>query len=188
MNIRPLWIILGIVAVIFLWAISSYNGLLTSRGLVTNRWAQVETQYQRRFELVPNLVSTVKGAANFEQSTLTSITEARSAWTKAGSDRTGQIAAAGSFEQALSKLIVSVEAYPTLTATQGFRDLQVQLEGTENRIAVARKDYNDAVFAYNLHVQRFPGNIIAKLFSFTSEQPFEAVAGSEKAPTVDFSK
>lgn len=187
----PVWaLILGAIVIIGLWLISSYNGLVTAKGLVGNRWAQVETQYQRRIDLVPNLVSTVKGAANFEQETFMAVTEARSAWAQAKTvgDRGQQMQAAAGFDSSLSRLLVTVEAYPQLQATQAFRDLMTQLEGTENRVAVARKDFNDAVFSFNVRVRTFPGALTAKLFGFVAEQSFEAVAGAEKAPAVDFTK
>ncbi len=189
-KISPLWILLGCIVLVLLWAVSSYNGLITAKGGVDNAWAQVETQYQRRIDLVPNLVSTVKGAAKFEQDTFTAVTQARSSWSQSKSigDRGGEIQAASGFDSALSRLLVTVEAYPQLQATQAFRDLMTQLEGTENRVAVARKDYNDAVFAYNVRVQRFPGVLAAKLFGFASEKSFEAVEGADKAPVVDFTK
>jgi LemA protein len=183
------WIALLVVAVIFFgWLISSYNGLVTTRASVDNMWAQVQTQYERRLALIPNLVSTVQGAANFEQETFRGVTEARSAWAQAKTvgDRSQQIQAAQTFDSALSRLLVTVEAYPQLQATQAFRDLMTQLEGTENRVAVARKDFNDAVMAYNLQVQRFPGNIAAGIFGFDAQQPFQATPGSEKAPVVNF--
>ena len=184
------YVILGLVIVLVLWLIVSYNGLVTAKGTVDNQWAQVETQYQRRVDLVPNLVSTVKGAANFEQETFRQVTEARSAWAQAKtvSDRGQQIAAAGNFDAALSRLLVTVEAYPQLQATQAFRDLMAQLEGTENRISVARKDYNDSVFRYNVRVQRFPGVLAARLFRFPPEKMFGARGGGENGPRVDFNQ
>lgn len=182
---KTLWIILGIAAVFVLWLWSGYNGLISGRESVTASWAQVETQYQRRVDLVPNLVSTVKGAADFEQETFTAITEARSRWQTAPS-RNDRIAAAGEMESALSRLLVSVENYPQLQATQAFRDLMTQLEGTENRIGTARRDYNEAVRSYNLHVKRFPSNILAGIFGFDEEQFFEAAEGAENAPKVEF--
>ena len=180
----------AVIIVLLLWSITSYNGLVTGRGLVDRQWAQVETQYQRRMDLVPNLVSTVKGAAQFEQETFRAVTEARSAWAQAKTigDRGQQIQAASGFDSALSRLLVTVEAYPQLQATQAFRDLMTQLEGTENRIAVARKDFNDAVFAYNIRVQRFPGMLAARIFGFEPEKSFTAVEGAETAPAVDFTK
>lgn len=182
---KTLWIVLGIAAVIGLWLWSGYNGLVTGRESVTASWAQVETQYQRRVDLIPNLVSTVKGASAFEQDTFTAITEARSRWQTAPT-RGDRIAAAGEMEGALARLMVSVENYPQLQATQAYRDLMTQLEGTENRIGVARKDFNDAVRIYNLRVKRFPSNMLAGIFGFDEEQFFEAQAGSDVAPKVDF--
>lgn len=187
-KFTPWWILLAAVVVAGFWLVGSYNGLVTSKGFVEKQWSQVETQEQRRMDLVPNLVSTVKGAANFEQSTLQAVTEARSAWAKATDegDRAGQVQAATAFESSLSRLLVTVEAYPQLQATQAFRDLMTQLEGTENRISVARKDFNDAVYAYNVRVRTFPGAITARLFGFGPEQPFQAAEGAETAPTVTF--
>jgi len=182
---KTLWIILGIAAVFVLWLWSGYNGLISGRESVTASWAQVETQYQRRVDLVPNLVSTVKGAADFEQETFTAITEARSRWQTAPS-RNDRIAAAGEMESALSRLLVSVENYPQLQATQAFRDLMTQLEGTENRIGTARRDYNETVRSYNIRVKRFPSNILAGIFGFDEEQFFEAAEGAENAPKVEF--
>lgn len=179
-------IVIAVIVILALWMLSTYNGLVEARGAVDGAWAQVETQYQRRFDLVPNLVSTVKGAASFEQTTLTQITEARTKWMGAGGNRTEQISAAEGFDSALSRLLVTVEAYPQLQATQAFRDLMTQLEGTENRISVARKDFNDAVLNYNVRVRRFPTNLAAGIFGFVPEDFFDAVAGSENAPPVHF--
>lgn len=185
---RSLYVLIGIVVLFLLWLWSGYNGLITSREAVDTSWAQVETQYQRRFDLVPNLVGTVKGAARFEQETFTAVTAARSQWQSADSagDRAGQIAAAQSFDSALSRLLVTVEAYPQLQATQAFRDLMTQLEGTENRIATARRDFNEEVRGYNLRVKRFPGSMLARIFGFGEEKFFEATEGSENAPKVEF--
>lgn len=185
------WIVLVVIVVLVLgWLASSYNGLVTAKAAVENQWAQVETQYERRVALIPNLVSTVKGAANFEQETFRAVTEARSAWAQAKTvgDRAQQVQAAQTFDSALSRLLVTVEAYPQLQATQAFRDLMTQLEGTENRIAVARKDFNDSVMAYNVRVRLFPGAIAASIFGFDAEQPFQASEGSERAPSVDFTQ
>ncbi len=189
-KIPFLWIVVAVIVLCVLWIISGYNGFVTTKAAVDNAWSQVETQYQRRMDLVPNLVSTVKGAANFEQETFREVTEARSVFAQAKSigDRSGEIQAASGFDGALSRLLVTVEAYPQLQATQAFRDLMTQLEGTENRVAVARKDFNDSVLAYNLRVSRFPGLLLAKLFGFASEKAFDAVEGAEKAPSVDFTQ
>ncbi len=189
--------LIGLVALIIfigVWVVGGYNGLVTAREKVAESFAQVETQYQRRFDLIPNLVSTVKGAAGFEQETFTAVTAARSAWASAGqgtgavdtSVRAERVAAAQQLDSALSRLLVTVENYPQLQATQAFRDLMTQLEGTENRIGTARRDYNEVVRDYNLRVRRFPGNLLAGLFGFAPEAFFEAASGTELAPTVDF--
>ncbi len=180
-----LWIILGIVVLLGIWSIMSYNSLVTAKTGVEASWAQVETQYQRRFDLVPNLVSTVKGAANFEQQTFVQVTQARSQFA-AATTRDEKIAVAQNFESSLSRLLVTVEAYPQLKATQAFQDLMTQLEGTENRIGTARRDYNEEVRSYNLVVRRFPGSLSAGLFGFAPEKFFEGAPGSDQAPTVDF--
>ncbi|MEK7145841.1 MAG: LemA family protein [Patescibacteria group bacterium] len=190
-NKFPAWAwLLGIVVLIAIWGVSTYNGLITSEGVVDSAWAQVETQYQRRADLVPQLVATTQGAADFEQSTLTAVTEARTQWQDTANDPNAsleqQIAASNSFDSALSRLLVTVEAYPTLTATENFQTLQSQLEGTENRISVARMDFNDAAKNYNVKVRRVPTNIIASIFGFETKPFFEAAEGSEDAPTVEF--
>ncbi|MDO8648359.1 MAG: LemA family protein [Candidatus Peregrinibacteria bacterium] len=187
-RVRSPWLLalLGIVILLVVWLWGGYNSLVASREGVEGAWSQVETQYQRRFDLVPNLVETVKGAANFEQETLTAVTQARTQWQGAQGNRPAQIAAAEGFESALARLIVTVESYPQLKATEAFRDLMAQLEGTENRIATARKDYNEAVQQFNVKVKRFPGNILAGLFGFGAETFFQSTEGSENAPTVDF--
>ncbi|OGJ56701.1 hypothetical protein A3D88_00660 [Candidatus Peribacteria bacterium RIFCSPHIGHO2_02_FULL_52_16] len=182
---RTLLIVLGVVAVLLVWVWTGYNGLINAKGIVDGSWAQVETQYQRRMDLVPNLVSTVKGAANFEQETLTQVTQARTNWLSAD-NRGEQIGAAEDFDSALARLLVTVENYPQLQATQAFRDFMTQLEGTENRISTARRDFNDAVRAYNIRTRRFPTNILAGMFGFAAESYFESAEGSENAPPVNF--
>ena len=171
----------------------SYNKLVDLQEAVESTWGNVENAYQRRADLVPNLVATVKGAAEFEQETFTQVTEARA--------RVGQVSVAGlpdaaqleQFQQAqgelssaLSRLLVVVERYPDLTATQAFRDLQVQLEGTENRITVARHRFNEAAQAYNAARRRFPAVLIAGTFGFDERPYFEAQEGAETAPRVEF--
>lgn len=171
---------------------SQYNGLVTARENVDGEWAKVETAYQRRFDLIPNLVETVKGYADFEKSTLTAVTEARAA--AMGAMRAaGEDGEVGNFERANQNLGVAMgrffgytERYPDLKANQNFRDLQAQLEGTENRIAVARDRYNEVVRAYNTKIQRFPGNIAAAVFGFDKRDYFESSAGAEQAPSVNF--
>ena len=157
-------------------------------------WANVESAYQRRTDLIPNLVNTVKGAADFEQETLTGVIEARAKATAvninadnldSASLQKFQEAQSG-LSSALSKLMVSVERYPQLTATQNFSNLQSQLEGTENRINVERNRFNEKVRAYNTYIRKFPNNIFAGMFGFEKMTPFEAQAGAENAPTVEF--
>jgi LemA protein len=173
---------------------STYNNLVTYNQDVQNKWGQVENQYQRRMDLIPNLVNTVKGAANFEKSTLTQVIQARASATQIkvnANDLTPQKiqqfqAAQGQLTQALGRLMVVSERYPQLTATQNFRDLQAQLEGTENRIAVARMDFNNSVQTYNTAIKRFPAVLYAGLFGFKEKGFFQSQAGAEKAPTVNF--
>ncbi|MDL2363448.1 MAG: LemA family protein [Patescibacteria group bacterium] len=187
-------IILGIVALFALSVIGGYNGLVTQRENVQKSLANVQTQYQRRADLVPNLVNTVKGAAGFEQKTLTDVTNARAKATsiqidpsKATPQQLQQYQQSqGELSQALGRLLAVSEAYPQLQATAAFRDLQVQLEGTENRITVARKDFNDAANTYNTRLQRFPTNITAGLFGFDKFTYFQATSAAQTAPTVNF--
>lgn len=181
-----LGLILGFLVLLLLWVWSAYNGLVTAQESVNGSWAQVETAYQRRMDLIPNLVNTVKGAANFEQETLTAVTEARTQWMGAQGNREAQIAAADQMEGALARLLVTIEAYPQLQSVAAFRDLMTQLEGTENRITVARRDYNDTVRGYNVRIRTFPTNVIAGLFGFPREEFFEALPGAETAPSVNF--
>lgn len=175
----------------FVW--SSYNGLVGLDEGVKAAWGDVETQYQRRLDLIPNLVSTVKGAANFEQETLQAVVEARSKvgqTTISGSPNGAQLrefqANQDALSGALSRLLVVVEQYPDLKATAAFRDLQVQLEGTENRIAVARKRFNDAAQAFNTKRRGFPTVLFASAFGFEEKPYFEAAAGADQAPKVQF--
>jgi LemA protein len=188
-------IIVGILFILVLWIFGSYNGLVTKEEGVSSQWADVESQYQRRADLIPNLVNTVKGYADFEQETLTRVIEARSNATSVKIDPTNLTPEKlAQFQQAqdglgsaLGRLLVVMEKYPDLKANQNFLDLQAQLEGTENRIQVARSRFNDAVNDYNRKVRSFPAVLIAGMFGFERKGYFEASAGSENAPTVDFS-
>ncbi len=190
----PIIAIAFVVIVIGLWASKGYNGMVTMQESVTSQWGNVETAYQRRSDLIPNFVNTVKGAANFEQTTLTQVIEARSKATSVTIDPTKMTAenmqqfqaAQGQVSSALSRLMVVVEQYPELKATQNFRDLQVELEGTENRISVERKKFNDVALTYNTFIRRFPQNFLAGMFSFQAKPYFEAEKGAEKAPSVQF--
>lgn len=187
-----LLLVVAVIVVAGFWIVGQYNGLVTGRAGVDTAWSNVEVQYQRRADIVPQLVATVQGAANFEQKTLTDVVEARAKATSVQVNPTDAnslkafTASQGELSGALSRLLVSVEAYPTLTATQGFRDLQSQLEGTENRIAVARGDYNGVAGTWNVKVMQFPTVFIARLLGFEKAALFDADAGSEKAPKVEF--
>ena len=189
--------VLAIVGVLVLLVVVSgcgYNTLVKLDEDVQTKWAQVETQYQRRSDLIPNLVSTVKGAAKFEQSTLTDVIEARSKASQITIDPDKLTeeniqkyqAAQGQVGQALSRLMVLTENYPELKATQQFSELSAQLESTENRISIARKDFNESVQAYNTRVRSFPNNLTAGLFGFSKKAAFKADAGAENAPKVEF--
>ena len=194
MNAK-VWIAIGIAVLLALYGISVNNSLVEKEESVNQAWAQVENQYQRRTDLIPNLVSTVQGAADFEQETLTEVIEARSRATSINVDpaELSNESTIRQFEQvqsqlgsALSRLLVSVERYPELTATQNFRDLQNQLEGTENRIATERMRFNQAAQEYNTSLRRFPTNIFASLLGFERKYYFEATEGSETPPEVSF--
>jgi len=183
-----------IVLLLVFWGISANNGLVTKQENVESSWSKVETQYQRRADLIPNLVNTVKGAANFEQETLTAVIEARSKATSVQIDPSNITAEnMAAFQQAqsqvsssLSRLLVTVEKYPELKANSNFRDLSVQLEGTENRIATERSRFNDEARGYNTAVRKFPTSIMASILGFNRYPYFEADKGSENAPAVDF--
>ena len=194
-----IWIILGaflglIVLGIIMWGTKVYNNMISLQEGVTSQWGNVETQYQRRADLIPNFVNTVKGAAAFEQETLTRVIEARAKATQVTLDPTNMTAenmqqfqaAQGELSSALSRLMVVVEKYPELKATQNFRDLQVALEGTENRISTERRKFNETAQAFNIFIKRFPQNIIGGMFGFTAKPYFESMEGAEKAPEVKF--
>ena len=183
-------VVLGVV----LWGTKVYNGMVTMQESVTSQWGNVETQYQRRSDLIPNFVNTVKGAADFEQTTLTQVIEARSKATSVTIDPANMTAdnmqqfqqAQGQVSSALSRLMVVVERYPELKATQNFRDLQVELEGTENRISVERRKFNEIARTYNTYIKTFPQKLLAGMFGFQEKPYFAAVEGAEKAPEVKF--
>ena len=180
-----LWIILAIVVLLILFIISVYNNLVTLRQRVKNAFGQMDVQLQRRFDLIPNLVETVKGYMTHESDTLTKIAELRTAW--AGAKTVDEKAKLDNELSSSLKTIMAVaESYPDLKANQNFLELQAQLEGTENRINVARKNFNDAAQAYNTNIRRFPKNIFAGMFGFDKKAYFEAEEGSEKAPKVEF--
>ncbi|MDB4538406.1 LemA family protein [bacterium] len=192
------WIILIVVVVLLLVGYSSIKGTYNTMVLrdegINTAWAQVENQYQRRVDLIPNLVNTVKGYANFEQETLTGVIEARSKATAVTIDPSNlSPEAIANFDQAqqglssaLSRLLVTVERYPDLKAGTQFQQLQVQLEGTENRIAVERRNFNQEVQGYNTYIRSFPKNLYANLFGFDQKGYFQAISGAETAPKVTF--
>lgn len=190
----PWIVILGILAIIVLWVANVYNGFVAAEEEVESAWSQVENQYQRRADLVPNLVATVKGYAAHEQETLEGVVEARAKATQIIIDPETATpeqlaafqAAQGELSQALGRLLAIAENYPDLKANENFRDLQAQLEGTENRIAIARQLFNEAARNYNTKIRRFPNNIIAGICGFAKKPYFEAEEGAAKAPEVVF--
>ena len=177
--------IIVVVAVVLIYGFSSYNGLVTASESVDTQWAQVESQYQRRFDLIPNLVESVKGIFNQEQEVFTALAEARTRYSGA-STVDEKAAAATQVEGALGRLLVILENYPQLRSSESVQTLMVQLEGTENRVAVERQRFNEAVRTMNLKVKRFPSNLFAKIFGFDERAYFEAAAGAEEAPQVEF--
>ncbi|MCC6411474.1 MAG: LemA family protein [Saprospiraceae bacterium] len=188
------WVIAGLVIVLLFSMCSSYNTTVGKDENVKKAWSLVENQYQRRADLIPNLVETVKGYANFEQSTLTAVVEARAKATSVSINADNltpekiqefERAQAG-LNTSLGRLLAVAENYPDLKANQNFMDLQKQLEGTENRIAVERKKFNESVEDYNAYVRRFPTNVFAGIFGFSSKGYFQSTAGSDKAPSVKF--
>jgi LemA protein len=192
-----LWIVLGLVVIFLFWGCSGYNGLVNQDEVVKQAWGNVQSDYQRRADLIPNLVATVKGAAQFEKETYTQVALARAGQLKQAvgvsvdsltQQRMQQIQQASTEALAATRTMinVAVERYPDLKATGNFSSLQTQLEGTENRINVSRKDYNNAVRNYNIKVRRFPTNIFAGVFGFKQRQEFESQPGAEKAPEVKF--
>jgi LemA protein len=187
--------ILALAVAVGLWYMATYNGLVGRQEAVNGAWGQVQNVYQRRMDLVPNLVETVKGAAGFEKSTLTAVVDARARVGSLTIDKSvlndpAQFkkfaAAQGELSGALSRLLAVAENYPALKATENFRDLQVQLEGTENRIAVERRAFNEAVIAYNVAVRRMPASIVAGMAGFKERPYFEAEPEAKKAPQVSF--
>ena len=192
---KKTWIIVGVVvSILTIWMISAYNGMVSAEEGVSSAWSQVENVYQRRADLIPNLVNTVKGYAAHETSTFTEIVNARAKATQITVDPSNlspeEIAkfndAQGELGSALGKLLAITEAYPDLKANQNFLELQAQLEGTENRIATERKKFNEAAQAYNVKIRKFPNSILSSMFGFEKKGYFEAQAGADKAPEVQF--
>ncbi|MEM9835397.1 MAG: LemA family protein [Bacteroidota bacterium] len=194
MKISTLAIVVGLLALLLIGGCNSYNGFVDADEDVKKSWSDVQSQYQRRADLIPNLVSTVKGAADYEKSTLEAVVNARAKATSVTVDANNLSpeaiqnfqAAQGELGKSLGRLLVSVERYPELKANDNFRDLSAQLEGTENRISVARDRFNEQVTSYNKQVRRFPASFFAGIFGFGEQGQFEAEAGSAQAPTVEF--
>ncbi|MBQ8805643.1 MAG: LemA family protein [Bacteroidaceae bacterium] len=187
-------IIIAVIAIVAIWAISGYNGMVNKEETVSNAWANVEAAYQRRADLIPQLVNTVKGYANHEKSTLDAVVSARTKATQMTVD-VGELTeeniqkyqeAQGEVGAAISRLLAITESYPELKANENFSELQAQLEGTENRINEVRKNYNASVKEYNVSVRKFPNNILAGMFGFERKAEFKAEEGASKAPEVNF--
>lgn len=180
-----LGIIIGVFALAAVYLVGFYNSLITKTQAIDGQWAQVETQYQRRFDLIPNLVESVKGIMEQEQEVFGTIAEAR---TKYGGAQTveDKVKAAGEVESALSRLLVVLENYPEIRSSENVSQLMDELAGTENRISVERRRFNDLVRDYNTAVKQFPGNLLANLFGFSARSFFEAVEAAEQAPKVEF--
>ena len=189
-----LFSVLAIIVLGFFWGISAYNGMVTKQENVNSQWGNVQSQYQRRSDLIPNLVATVKGYATHESSTLEAVVAARASATQIKIDPKNLTpekmqefqASQGQVSSALGKLLMITENYPDLKANQNFLELQSQLEGTENRIAVERNRFNDLAKDFNVSIKRFPTSMIAGMFGFSVKPYFEAEQGSEKAPAVKF--
>lgn len=190
----PILIIAVVGIFIYTKAVGTYNQFVQTEETINGQWAEVQTQYQRRADLIPNLVNTVKGYAEFEQETLTGVVEARAKATSVQIDASNLTPEKlAQFQQAqdqlsgaLSRLLVTIEKYPDLKANQNFLELQAQLEGTENRISVARRNFNESVQAYNSNLRTFPNNIFAGWYNFETKGYFKAASGAENAPTVQF--
>ncbi len=181
------WILLGVVVVLLLWVVLTYNRLVTLRNRVDNGWSQIDVQLRRRYDLIPNLIETVKGYATHEEGIFNEIADSRSKLLAAKSpEETMQ--AANQQTTALGRLLAVVENYPNLKANEQFNRMMDELAGTENRLAVARKRYNDNIQEYNAATRRFPGNVTAKVFSFKQYPYFEAPAAAQGVPKVDFGK
>ena len=185
--LKKSWIIIGIIVLVGLWFLSGYNGLVKGDEAVKGQWANVESVYQRRLDLIPNIVATVKGAAKQDLDVFTKLAEARSQYAGATTPD-ARAAAASQVESSLARLLVIVENYPDLKSQASFQALITELEGSENRISVERMRYNEAVQAFNAAIRTFPKNVVAGIFGFAKHNLFEAAAGAEQAPAVDFTK
>ena len=181
---KSLWIVIAVIIVLAIWCFSGYNSLITLNESADGQWAKVETQYQRRFDLIPNLVNSVQGIFTQEQTIFGQITAARAAYSGAATPN-ARANAATQVETALGRLLAIVESNPQIQSSANVRDLMTQLEGTENRISVERTRFNDIVRDYNVAVKRFPRNVLASLFGFDERAYFEAAAGADTVPEVD---
>ena len=187
-----LFVILGLLLIVFFWGCSGYNNLISADQGVKKVWSNVETNYQRRTDLYSSVIKTIEGSANFEKSTLKEVLEARSKATQIKVDINDPASleayqkAQANLQGSFSRLMAVAESYPDLKTTSAFRDFQTQIEGTENRINVARQDYNKAIEDYNLRVKRFPGVILAGLFGYKEKPYYKADIGTEKAPEIKF--
>jgi LemA protein len=192
MKSKGLLILLGVVVILGFWGCNGYNGLVTADQDVKKVWSNVETNYQRRTDLYSSIIKTVEASANFEKSTLTAVVEARAKATSINVDINDPASleayqkAQANLQGSFSRLIASFEAYPDLKTTKAFQDFQAQIEGTENRINVARQDYNKSIEGYNLKVKRFPKSLLASIFGFKEKPFYKAEAGSEKNPDIKF--
>lgn len=183
-NNKYLWMIIVIIVLITLWIILAFNSLVKKEENVKGQWAQVETQYQRRIDLIPNLVETTKGYMQFESNLLENITALRSQWMSA-KDTDEKINAASSLDSAISRLLIVYENYPELQSIETVRSLMDELSGTENRISVERQRYNDAVRVYNVGIKTFPNVIVAGILGYDNKPYYESMDGAESAPEVD---
>ncbi len=179
-------VVVAVIILLIVWGVTSYNSLISKNEAITAQWAQVDTQLQRRFDLIPNVVAATKGIANQEKEVFTEIAEARTRY--AGATTTDEkAAAASSVESSLGRRLVITENYPTLQSSQSFRDLTVSLEGSENRISVERMKYNELVGSFNASIKRFPGSIVRGIAGLNNRTYFEVSEEATKVPTVDFS-
>ena len=187
-----LFVILGLILILFFWGCNGYNGLISADQGVKKVWSNVETNYQRRTDLYSSVIKTIEGSANFEKSTLKEVLEARSKATQIKVDINDPVSleayqkAQANLQGSFSRLMAVAENYPDLKTTSAFRDFQTQIEGTENRINVARQDYNKSIEDYNLRVKRFPSVILARLFGYNEKPYYKADEGTEKAPEIKF--
>jgi LemA protein len=180
-----LWIPLSILALLILWFVGTYNSLIRLDNGVEEKWAQVENQYQRRFDLIPNLIETVKGFAAQEKDIFTEVTRLRTQWSNAQT-RPEQLQAAQGLDSAVSRLLLVAENYPQLKSNENFLALQSQLEGTENRVATERKRYNEDVLLFNTKIRTFPSSLIAGMFGYQKKDYFQIDAGTDQVPQVQF--